>query len=133
MKFRFVAAERAQFPVSRLCTAVGVTRQGFYAWRRRGPSARSVADQALLARIRQIHQETNCAYGAPRILLDLRHDHLLAVGKKRVARLMRQAGLRRGWQPRRASHHDPRAGATLRAGLGRPPVRAVGAKPALGV
>jgi putative transposase len=94
MKFRFVAAERAQFPVSRLCTAVGVTRQGFYAWRRRGPSARSVADQALLVRIRQIHTETNQAYGAPRILLDLRHDHLLAVGKKRVARLMRQAGLR---------------------------------------
>jgi putative transposase len=94
VRFRFVAAERAQFPVSLLCTAVGVTRQGFYAWLRREPSARSVADQALLARIRQIHQETNCAYGAPRILLDLRHDHLLAVGKKRVARLMRQAGLR---------------------------------------
>ena len=94
MRFRFVVAERAQFPVSRLCSAVGVTPQGFYAWRRRLPSRRSVEDAALLERIRQIHTETNGAYGAPRILLDLRHDHGLGVGRKRVARLMRQAGLR---------------------------------------
>jgi putative transposase len=94
VRFRFVAVERAQFPVSLLCKAVGVTRQGYYAWRRREPSARSVEDAALLERIRQIHTETNGAYGAPRILLDLRHDYRLAVGKKRVARLMRAAGLR---------------------------------------
>ena len=39
MRFRFVAAERAQFPVSLLCKTIGVTRQGFYAWQRRAPSA----------------------------------------------------------------------------------------------
>jgi putative transposase len=94
MRFRIVAAERAQFPVSLLCKTIGVTRQGFYAWRRREPSARSVQDAALLERIRQIHAETNQAYGAPRVYLDLREDHGLRIGKKRVARLMRQAGLR---------------------------------------
>jgi len=104
MKFRFVDAERAQFPVSLLCRCVEVTRQGFYAWRRRGPSARQVADEALLVRIRQIHADTNRSYGAPRILLDLRFDHDLRVGKKRVARLMRQAGLR-GADGRRGGPH----------------------------
>jgi putative transposase len=94
VRFRFVAAERAQFLVSLLCKTVGVTRQGFYAWQRRAPSRRSVEDAVLLERIRRIHQETNRAYGAPRIYLDLREDHGLRVGKKRVARLMRQAGLR---------------------------------------
>ncbi len=93
MKFRFVVAERAQFPVSLLCRTIGVTRQGFYAWLGRAPSARSVSDAALLERIRQIHRETNQAYGAPRIYLDLR-DEGVGVGKKRIARLMREAGLR---------------------------------------
>jgi putative transposase len=86
-------AERAQFPVSLLCKTIGVTRQGFYAWLRREPSARSVEDAALLERIRQIHRETNQAYGAPRVYLDLR-DEGVRVGKKRIARLMRADRLR---------------------------------------
>jgi putative transposase len=93
VRFRFVAAERAQFPVSLLCKTIGVTRQGFYAWTRRPPSRRSVSDAALLERIRQIHRETNQAYGAPRVFLDLR-DEGVRVGKKRIARLMRSDGLR---------------------------------------
>lgn len=93
MRFRFVVAERAQFPVSLLCTAIGVTRQGFYAWLGRAPSARSLSDAALLERIRQIHAETNQASGAPRIYLDLR-DEGVRVGRKRIARLMRADGLR---------------------------------------
>ena len=47
MRFRFVAEEAAQFPVSLLCKSVGVTRQGYYAWRRRPPSARAVVDAQL--------------------------------------------------------------------------------------
>jgi putative transposase len=94
MKFRFVEAERAQFPVSLLCKTVGVTRGGFYAWRRRPPSGRAVADAALCERIAQIHADTSGIYGAPRIHLELREEHDVHVGKKRVARLMRLAGLR---------------------------------------
>jgi putative transposase len=93
-RFRFVEAEAAQFPVSLLCRAVGVSRQGFYAWKRRPPSARELADRKLAERIRQIYIETEEIYGAPRVYSELKLGDGIAVGKKRVARLMRQLGLR---------------------------------------
>jgi hypothetical protein len=55
-RFRFVEAEAAQFPVSLLCRVVGVTRQGFYAWKRRPPSERELADPVPVERIRQIRE-----------------------------------------------------------------------------
>ena len=93
-RFRFVEAEAAQFPVSLLCRVVGVTRQGFYAWKRRAPSARELADRKLSERIRQIYTESEEIYGAPRIHSELTLGDGIAVGKKRVARLMRQLGIR---------------------------------------
>jgi putative transposase len=93
-RFRFVEAEAAQFPVSLLCRVVGVTRQGFYAWRRRPPSARELSDRELAARIREIYSESDEIYGAPRIYSELRLGDGIAVGRKRVARLMRQLGIR---------------------------------------
>jgi putative transposase len=93
-RFRFVEAEAAQFPVSLLCKTVGVTRQGFYAWKRRPPSARELADRELGERIRQIHSESEQIYGAPRIYSELKLGDGIQVGKKRVARLMRQLGVR---------------------------------------
>jgi putative transposase len=57
-RFRFVAEEAAQFPVSLLCRTVGVSRQGFYAWRRRPLSARALVDVELGERIRHVHAET---------------------------------------------------------------------------
>jgi putative transposase len=92
-RFRFVEAEAAQFPVSLLCRVVGVTRQGYYAWKRRPPSARELADRKLCERIREIHLETEEIYGAPRIYSELKLVDGIAVGKKRVARLMRQLGI----------------------------------------
>ena len=62
--FGFVEAERAQFPVSLLCRVVGVTRQGYYAWKRRGPSDRELADIDLAVRIRRVHEQTEGIYGA---------------------------------------------------------------------
>ena len=93
-RFRFVEAEAAQFPVSLLCKTVGVTRQGYYAWKRRPPSARELADRKLSERIRAIHLETEQIYGAPRIYSELKLVDGIQVGKKRVARLMRQLGIR---------------------------------------
>ena len=102
--FGFVEAERAQFPVSLLCRVVGVTRQGYYAWKRRGPSDRELADIDLAVRIRRVHEQPEGIYGAPRIQAELRLAHGVRVGKKRVARLMRQLGLKgadgRGGGPR---------------------------------
>ncbi len=84
----------ARFPVSLLCRVVGVTRQGFYAWKRRPPSARVLADRELSERIREIFLATEEIYGAPRIYSELRLADGIQVGKKRVARLMRQLGIR---------------------------------------
>ena len=93
-RFRFVEAEAAQFPVSLLCRVVGVTRQGFYAWKRRSPSVRELADRKLCERIREIYLGTDEIYGAPRIYSELKLADGVRVGKKRVARLMRQLGIR---------------------------------------
>lgn len=78
--------------MARLARVLGVSPSGFYAWRNRGLSARAQADAALLARISQIHQESRQTYGAPRIQAELRAAGARC-GRKRVARLMRGAGL----------------------------------------
>ena len=93
MIFRLIDQEKAHHAVSLLCRVLGVSRAGFYAWRSRSPSARAVADQALTAQIRAIHERSRATYGAPRIHAELRLDHGVHVGRKRVARLMRTTGL----------------------------------------
>lgn len=71
-----------------------MTRQGYYAWKRRPPSARELADRKLRERIRAIHLEPEEIYGAPRIYSELKLVDGIRIGKKRVARLMRQLGIR---------------------------------------
>ena len=68
-------------------------RSGYHAWKRRRPSARSLADAALAERIEAIHEASRGIYGAPRIQAELADDHAICVGKKRVARLMRDLGI----------------------------------------
>jgi putative transposase len=92
MIFAFIACEKAFYAVAMLCRVLGVSPSGYYAWRSRGPSARDQADAALLARIRAAHEESRRTYGAPRIHADLRAAGVRC-GRKRVARLMRGAGL----------------------------------------
>lgn len=69
-----------------------VSRSGYYAWRRRKPSARKMANRQLLEKIRIIHQESQETYGSPRVTQALRQQGVTC-GENRVARLMRQAGL----------------------------------------
>lgn len=92
-RYRFIAAEQANHPIALLCRVLGVSRSGFYAWRGREVSARSVDDAALSQTIRQIHVKSRGTYGAPRIHAELRSEHARRCGRKRVARLMRLAGL----------------------------------------
>jgi putative transposase len=92
-RFRFIAEEAAQFPISLLCRVLGVTRGGYYAWRARPESARARADRELSERIGQIHDEVLGIYGAPRIHAELRLAHGIRVARKRVARLMRERGI----------------------------------------
>ncbi len=93
MSFELIEAERAQHPVSLLCGALGVTRAGFYAWKRRGRSKRSLEDDLLRALIAKVHSESLETYGVPRIHAELADDYGIRVGRKRVARLMRSLGI----------------------------------------
>ena len=93
MRFAFVAAEKACYPVGLLCRCLGVARSGFYAWHRRKPSLRSREDLLLTRRLRLIHAVHRRTYGRPRLHRAMRDDGY-RVSAKRVARLMRAAGLR---------------------------------------
>jgi putative transposase len=93
MNFRLIAEEKPHHPVSRLARVLGVSRAGFYAWQKRPPSQRARSDAALSVHIRAIHAGTDGIYGAPRVHAELADEHSLHVGRKRVARLMRAAGL----------------------------------------
>jgi putative transposase len=75
-----------------MCTLNGVTRGGFYAWQSRRPSARMSEDARLTERIRQVHQQSRGYYGSPRVARQLGFEGE-AVGRRRVARLMRDAQL----------------------------------------
>jgi len=90
--FRLIDAEKASVPVSLACRVLGVSRSGFHAWLRRPPSDRTLNDAWLSERIREIHRASRENYGAPRVHRKLREQGI-RVGKKRVERLMRAAGL----------------------------------------
>ena len=85
-------AYQALYPVTTRCRVLGVSSSGYYAWRKRPPSARSQADARLQAHMEAIHAWSDGTYGTPRILAQLRQEGV-HVGGKRVARLLRQAGL----------------------------------------
>ncbi len=87
-------ANRAIHSVSAMCRALKVSRSGFHAWNDRPLSTRARTDIGLTARIHEIHRRSNGIYGAPNIHAELADDYGIRVGCKRVARLMRAAGLR---------------------------------------
>jgi putative transposase len=91
-------AHQATYPVRVMSRLLGVSASGFYAWLRRPLSRRALQDIALTAKIHVIHRRSGEAYGAPSIHAELADEHSIYVGKKRVARLMRAAGLK-GLQP----------------------------------
>lgn len=76
-----------------MCERLGVTRQGFYAWRKRPPCQRRIEDAAYTAVIKRIHSVSRCNYGSPRIHAELADDYDIRCDRKRVARLMRSAGI----------------------------------------
>jgi transposase InsO family protein len=91
-RYRFIAAEEAQYSVALLCRILGVARSGYYAWQQRQPAARTRANLALTERIRAIHRDSRQTYGATRVRAELAATGL-SVSRKRVARLMRLAEL----------------------------------------
>jgi len=86
-------ANQAHFAVKSMCRVLGVSAQGFYAWRGRAPCKRALANAVLTERIRAIHAQSDATYGMPKIHAELR-DQGRQVGHNRIARLMRAAGIR---------------------------------------
>ena len=93
VKFTFIAAKRAEHRVSILCRCLGVTRSGFYAWRRRPESTHAGTDRRLRVLVRASFDTSRRRYGSPRIHADL-VDQDVHVSRKRVARVMREEGLK---------------------------------------
>ncbi len=91
--YRIISAERASFPVSVMCEVLGVSRSGFHEWERRPPSDRELSDAWLTARIVEIHERARGVYGSRRVQAELRLGQGIRVSRRRVRRLMRQAGI----------------------------------------
>ncbi len=86
MRFRFVEAEKASYPIRLMCRCLAISRSGYYAWRKRPTSARARQDAQLGVEIAASHAESRRTYGSPRVLRDLRAKGLW-VSRKRVARV----------------------------------------------
>ena len=93
MIFGFIEAKKAEHSIKLMCRVLEVSRSGYHAWVRRPPSPRAVQDARLTDRIRVLHTLRRKVYGSPRIWADLVLDDGERIGRKRVERLMRQAGL----------------------------------------
>ena len=107
MRYRLVRELAADgVVVAVACRVLAVSTAGYYEWRERAPSARAVADQALSEQIVEIHAMSRGSYGAPRVHAELRLGQGVRCGRKRVARLMRSAGLH-GIYRRRGGHARP--------------------------
>jgi len=102
MRFAFIAAKKAEHTVTILCRCMRVTRSGFYAWVRRGLSARAQRDVVLRTKLRAFHAASGQRYGRPRLWKDLKEDGE-AVSEKRVGRLMRDEQIH-GHVPKRYKH-----------------------------
>jgi putative transposase len=93
VRYRFVEEHREQWGVKRLCRLLKLSRGGYYAWKRRIPSARTLENKQLRENIERLYQEGRGTYGSPTICESLRQEGL-RVNHKRIARLMRQIRLR---------------------------------------
>jgi putative transposase len=93
MRFAFIATEKANYPVALLCRVLQVSRSGFYAWQQPLAAQHTLQDQSLGLEIAAIFAESRGRYGSPRVHAELRVRGQ-RTARKRVARLMRSAGLR---------------------------------------
>jgi len=96
--FRFIAAEKTNYPISLMCRVLGVSRSGFHAWLNRSPSVRSRSDETVGQQVKASFLASDRTYGARRVWRDLLADGV-ACGLHRIERLMRLQALRA--RPRR--------------------------------
>lgn len=87
MRFRFIQAHSWEYPVRVMCRVLSVSPSGYYAWRKRPVSAREMANQELIEKIRTEHKKSQETYGSPRIYQVLKTQ--VKCSENRIARLMR--------------------------------------------
>jgi putative transposase len=92
--FSFIQQHAEDWPVAVMCATLGVSTQGYYAWRTRPDSPQQLRRETLLVEIRAIHAETKQRYGSPRIHAELRQGRDVACCVNTVAKLMRDEGIR---------------------------------------
>jgi putative transposase len=113
MRFTFITERCSGLPVAACCRAMKVTTSGFYEWRQRqaDPAPRLREDQMLTATIIEVHRQSRGTYGSPRVHAELRLGADICIGRKRVERLMRQAGIEGVYRRRRrgCTRRDPNA------------------------
>ncbi len=116
MKFPFIDAEKAHYPITMLCRVLRVSRAGFYAWIGRPPSPRAVEDARLSVLVREAHDRSRKTYGSPRVHAELASQEVF-VSRKRVIRLMQAekivARQRRRYRCTTVSDHDQPVAANL--------------------
>jgi putative transposase len=109
MRYKLIDTNKAMMPVQRMCLMMAVSVSGYYAWKERKPSLHQCYDMVLAAHIRAQFACSNQTYGAPRMYAQLREEGL-SVGRHRVARLMRENGLKahqkRRFKKTTDSRHD---------------------------
>ena len=107
MKFTFIAAEKASWPVTVMCRTLDVSPSGFYAWQQRAPSERAQKDERLKVRIGESFARSRRTYGSPRVHVDLADER---VGRNRIIRIMQAEGhvarVRRRYRSTTMSEHD---------------------------
>jgi transposase InsO family protein len=110
VRFNFIHERRKEFPVQMLCDILEVSRGGYYAWRRRPPSARARRRAELIGKIRQVHDDSRGTYGSPRVTVELKETNV-KVCQNTVAKYMRESGVfvrpRRRFVPRTTDPDHP--------------------------
>ncbi len=112
-----IEAEKDSFPLTLMSRQLGVSRSGYYVWKKRSPSQRQKENEELVAVIKQTHEASRGTYGSPRVLEELKEQGI-RVGRNRVARLMQEHGIT-GQAPKRfrrttdSKHNLPVAGNVL--------------------
>jgi len=116
MRFRLIDANKADLPIDRMCVLLEVSVSGYYAWKNRLPNKRQLDDLILLAHIRTHFTLSNQTYGAPRMHAELQEEGLIG-GRHRVARLMRDNGLKAMQKRRFKRTTDSNHGGVIAANL----------------
>jgi len=93
VRYAWIETQRDCYPLTRLCGVLKVSRSGYYAWRRRPPSATAERRQAIAQAAQQSHRDSHGTYGYRRVHQDLREDPAIACGRETVRRVMADLGL----------------------------------------